>query len=59
MRPAQPVTTGAPLPLHMANGNPLRVDVPAGTLLTTELVEPPADSALWALRAEQDRHFGK
>jgi predicted homoserine dehydrogenase-like protein len=57
MRPAQPVTAGAPLPLHMANGNPLRVAVPAGTILTAEMVQPPADSALWALRAEQDRHF--
>jgi predicted homoserine dehydrogenase-like protein len=57
MRPAQPVTVGAPLPLHMANGNPLRADVPAGTILTAEMVQPPADSALWALRAEQDRHF--
>jgi predicted homoserine dehydrogenase-like protein len=57
MRPARPVTEGAPLPLHMANGNPLRVDVPAGTILTPEMVQPPADSSLWALRAEQDRHF--
>lgn len=57
MRPAQPVTAGAPLPLHMANGNPLRVAIPAGTILTAEMVEPPAASALWALRAEQDRHF--
>ena len=57
MRPAVPVTPGAPLPLHMANGNPVRVAVPAGTILTAEMVEPPADSALWALRAEQDRTF--
>jgi predicted homoserine dehydrogenase-like protein len=57
MHPARPVTDRVPVPLHMANGNPLRVDVPAGTILTAGMVQPPADSALWALRAEQDRQF--
>ena len=52
---AQPVENGALLPLHMGNGNRLRVDVPAETVITADMVEPPPDSVLWALRAEQDR----
>jgi predicted homoserine dehydrogenase-like protein len=55
MRPAQAVNAGNPVPLHMANGNSLAVDVPAGTLLTADMLNVPQDSALWALRAEQDR----
>lgn len=59
MRPAQPVRAGNPVPLHMANGNTLSVDVSAGTLLTADMLNVPADSALWALRAEQDRVFAR
>jgi predicted homoserine dehydrogenase-like protein len=55
IRPAQSVQAGNPVPLHMANGNTLAVDVPAGTVLTTDMLNVPGDSALWALRAEQDR----
>jgi predicted homoserine dehydrogenase-like protein len=54
-RPA--TTADRPIPLHLANGNRLKVDVPAGTVLTVEMVEPPVDSALWALRVEQGCHF--
>jgi predicted homoserine dehydrogenase-like protein len=57
VRPAQPITADTPVPLHMANSNRLKVDVPRGTVLTVEMIEPPADSVLWSLRAEQDRHF--
>lgn len=56
--PAGPVVDGVPLPLHMAHGNVLAVDVPAGTILTREMVVPPPGSALWPLRARQDEHFG-
>lgn len=55
MRPAQTVKAGNPVPLHMANGNTLAVDVPAGTILTADMLNVAADSALWALRAEQDK----
>ena len=54
MWPAQRVQAGNPVPLHMANGNTLAVDVPAGTLLTADMLNVSGDSALWALRAEQD-----
>jgi predicted homoserine dehydrogenase-like protein len=59
MRPAEPVRGGAPLPLHMAHGNALAVDVPAGTVITGEMVVPPPASVLWSLRAQQDAHFGQ
>jgi predicted homoserine dehydrogenase-like protein len=55
VRPAVAVGGSAPVPFHMANGNRLAVDVPAGTVLTADMIEVPAESALWALRREQDR----
>jgi predicted homoserine dehydrogenase-like protein len=58
LRPAQAVVGGAPLPLHLASGNPLVRDVPAGAIIRTEMVGTPKESALWSLRAEQDREFG-
>jgi predicted homoserine dehydrogenase-like protein len=57
LRPAQAVQTGTPLPFHMGNGNPLAVDVPAGTVITAEMVAPPLGSTLWSLRVQQDQHF--
>ncbi len=58
MRPAKKVDNAtAPLPLHMANGNRLKMDVPTGTVLTVDMVEEPAGSTLWALRREQDAQF--
>ena len=54
MRPAQPIAPGAPLPIHMAMGKELSRDVPAGTILTTDMVPEPPDAPLWALRREQD-----
>ncbi len=55
LQPAQPVTGGNPLPYYMAVGRTLTRDVAAGTVLTRDLVEPPADSALWRLRAALDK----
>ncbi len=57
MRAAAPVEAGQPLPIFMAHGATLRVDVPAGTVITPDLVVPPANSRLWALREEQDKLF--
>jgi len=54
IRPARAVTVESPLPYFMADGNTLAADVPAGAIVTTEMVYAPADSALWSLRAEQD-----
>ena len=52
-----PLRPDAPLPAGLAAGNPLRCDVPAGALVTADAVVPPADSALWSLRSEQDAYF--
>ncbi len=57
VRPSNAVTNGAPLPRHMADGHTLRTDVPAGSLIRAEMVVAPRDSALWSLRARQDREF--
>ena len=57
MRAAGPVEAGQPLPIYMAHRVALKVDVPAGTSITADMVVPPAGSRLWALRAEQDRLF--
>lgn len=57
IRPASALAAGAPLPLHLGSGHTLRVDVPAGTLLTVEMVDPPSESALWDLRRQQDKTF--
>lgn len=54
---AGPVGERAPLPYYMAAGCRLLVAVPAGTVITRDMVTPPAGSALWRLRAEQDAHF--
>lgn len=55
--PAAPLADGLPLPLHLANGNRLRTSVRRGTVLTREMIQVPADSTLWALRARQDDLF--
>lgn len=52
--PAQPLGPNAPVPYYLAAGCRLKSDVPTGALLVGAMVEPPVDSALWRLRAEQD-----
>ena len=56
--PASPIATGKPLPFYLLTGNGLSRDVGADTLITQEMVDPPADSLLWSLRQQQDAHFG-
>lgn len=57
IRPAASVQGKAPLPFHMGRGNPFTVDVPAGTIITAEMVKPLVDSVLWQLRRQQDELF--
>lgn len=57
MRPAQRVGPGAPLPLHMACRLTLTCDVPAGEVITYDMVDRPVGSVLWRLRAQQDATF--
>ena len=56
--PASSIAKSNPLPLHLLTGNRLSRDIPAGTLITAEMVAPPSDSLLWSLRQQQDIHFG-
>jgi predicted homoserine dehydrogenase-like protein len=59
IRPATAVRNGAPLPFHLGNGNRLCVDVPAGTLITVEMIDRPSHSDLWTLRRQQDELLGE
>jgi predicted homoserine dehydrogenase-like protein len=54
---AQPAANGNPAPYYMAGGGRLRRAVPAGTVITCDMIEPVVGSVLWELRAEQDRAF--
>ena len=55
---AAPATAANPAPYYMAAGRPLTRDVPAGSAVTVDMIDPPDGSALWRLRAEQDETFG-
>ncbi|MBL4918506.1 flagellar biosynthesis protein FlgA [Szabonella alba] len=55
--PARAVRPGAPIPFHMMCQHRLACDVPAGTVITMEMIETPAASQLWALRAEMDEEL--
>ena len=62
VRPAQRIgddatLNDAPIPLHLASGQRLTGDLPAGTLLTAAALAEPRASTLWALRRRQDAHF--
>ena len=46
------------LPYYLASGCTAAHDIAAGTVITRASVTPPADSVLWALRAEQNAAFG-
>jgi len=54
LEPARTVTAGAPLPYYMAVDRTLTRDVPAGSLITRDMVREPEGSALWSLRAALD-----
>jgi len=47
----------APIPFFMLEGNRLACDIEKDAVITLGMVEEPKDSALWALRFEQDRVF--
>jgi predicted homoserine dehydrogenase-like protein len=59
VRPARPPKADVPLPVRLAVGRPLAVDLAPGALLTSDAVVPPSESPLWSLRAEQDLYFLK
>jgi predicted homoserine dehydrogenase-like protein len=53
--PSSPISDDTPIPFYLAAGKKLKVDVPAGTILTYGMVERPSDSILWDLREQQDK----
>jgi predicted homoserine dehydrogenase-like protein len=55
--PAVGFAPNDPIPAHLAEGNLLAVDVPAGERIQRRHVRRPPDSALWALRERQDALF--
>ncbi|MCD2185004.1 NAD(P)H-dependent oxidoreductase [Rhizobium sp. GN54] len=55
--PAVPVAPGNPACAHLLTGNRAKVDIPAGTLVTYDMVEEPQGSQLWEIRRLQDRAF--
>jgi predicted homoserine dehydrogenase-like protein len=57
MAPMRPVGEGEPLPYFMLYGNRLAKDIPAGSLITCDMVERPQNSVLWMLREQQDALF--
>jgi predicted homoserine dehydrogenase-like protein len=56
--PARAATGANPIPFYLMAGNRLLRDVPAGTVIAAEMVEPPKESLLWRLRREMERVFG-
>lgn len=56
--PAHRAAGANPIPFYLMANNSLQRDVPAGAVITAEMVEPPKDSRLWALRQELEEVFG-
>ncbi|MEZ0214309.1 MAG: NAD(P)H-dependent oxidoreductase [Xanthobacteraceae bacterium] len=55
--PAIPIAPGHPVISALLTGNRAIVDIPAGTVVTYDMVEEPAASELWRLRRLQDETF--
>lgn len=56
--PAVRLQAHGPLPAHMTTGRRLKRNIAAGTMLSYDDVDIPADSILYRLRKEQDDLFG-
>lgn len=56
--PARAAAGANPVPFYLMAGNRLLRDIPAGTLIAAEMVEPPKESLLWRLRREMEETFG-
>ncbi len=51
------VEGGNPVPFYMMGDNRLTRDVPAGTIITTDMLQKPTNSLLWTLRREMEEAF--
>jgi predicted homoserine dehydrogenase-like protein len=56
--PGRSATGANPIPFYMMANNTLRRDVPAGTIISADMVKPPKESLLWTLRREMEETFG-
>ena len=56
--PARAAIGSNPIPFYLMAGNRLLRDIPAGTVITADMIEPPKESLLWSLRREMERTFG-
>ena len=56
--PARKAEGASPIPFYMMADNKLVRDVPVGTIITADCVQPPKDSVLWRLRREMEKTFG-
>jgi predicted homoserine dehydrogenase-like protein len=48
---------GNPVPFYMMGDNRLTRDVPAGTIITADMLQRPTSSLLWTLRREMEEEF--
>ena len=55
--PAFSLSPGAPVSFFVLKGRRLTTCVPQGKTIALEMIEPPADSALWSLHRQQDAQF--
>ena len=51
------VEGGNPVPFYMMGDNRLARDVPAGTIITADMLQEPTNSLLWTLRREMEEAF--
>ena len=51
------VEGGNPVPFYMMGDNRLARDVPAGTIITADMLQKPTNSLLWTLRREMEEAF--
>lgn len=57
MTPAAPLGADNAVPHYLLPGATAKVDIPEGTTITGAMIEQPAGSVLWRMRAEQDALF--
>ena len=55
--PARPAEGANPVPYYLMAGTTLARNVPEGSVITTETIQAPVESRLWALRREMERRF--
>ncbi len=56
--PARKAVGPNPIPFYLMANNRLRCAVPAGSIITAEMILPPSESRLWGLRREMEAEFG-